>query len=223
MIERGARRVEADAKQSKAGEGIARQGLRLEHLRHGLTGGETDFDRTNELGRVVGMNALRLTAGSRRARRRCSQALPRCCALWRKRSTQVLVPDGACEEAFDQCAKIEAGSAGDDGEFGAGCNVAEDCAGLAAVLARGERLVGVGDIDEVMRELRALFGRGFGGSEIHAAIDGDGIATDDFAMEALGQRQGQRGFAAARGAEEQDDERDRASARLFFASWASSS
>ena len=43
----------------------------------------------------------------------------------------------------------------------------------------------------------ALFRRGFGGAEIHAAIDGDGIATDDFAVEAFGEGEREGGFAAA--------------------------
>ncbi len=58
-----------------------------------------------------------------------------------------------------------------------------------------------------MRDAGALFGRGFGGAEVHAAIDGDGIAADDLAAEALGEGEGERGFAAAGGAEQKHSER----------------
>jgi hypothetical protein len=101
--------------------------------------------------------------------------------------TQVFVTGGAGEEAISQSAEVEAGSAGDDGEFSAAGNFAEGSSGLPAVVAGGEGLVGVGDVDEVMRDAGALFGCGFGAAEIHAAIDGDGIATDDFAVEAFGE------------------------------------
>jgi hypothetical protein len=114
--------------------------------------------------------------------------------------TQVFVTSGAGEEAICKCAEIEAGSTGDDGEFVAVGNFAQGCAGLPAVVAGGEGLVGVGDVDEVMRDAGALFGCGFGGAEVHAAIDGDGIATDDFSVEALGERAGERSFAAPGGA-----------------------
>src|SRR6478752_5623307 len=58
-----------------------------------------------------------------------------------------------------------------------------------------------------MRQPRALFGRGLRRSQIHAAIDGDRITTDNLATKAFAQRQRQRCLAAARRAEQQDDER----------------
>ena len=65
-------------------------------------------------------------------------------------------------------------------------DLAEGCAGLAGVVAGGEGMVGGGDVDEVVRNEGALFERGLGGAEVHAAIDGYGVATDDFAVELLG-------------------------------------
>ena len=114
---------------------------------------------------------------------------------------------GACEQAFGQGAQVEAGSAGDDGQFAAAGNIAQGGAGLAAVFAGGEGLIGIGDVDEVMRNAGALFGAGLGGAEVHAAIDGNGIATDDFAVEPLGEGERERGLAAAGRAEEDDGER----------------
>ena len=118
--------------------------------------------------------------------------------------TQVFVTGGAGEEALSEGAQVEAGSAGDNGESSAAGDFAQGCASLSAVVAGGERLIGVGDIDEVVRDVGAFFGCGFGGAEIHTAIDGDGIATDDFAVEALGEGEGEGGFAAAGGAKEEN-------------------
>ena len=64
---------------------------------------------------------------------------------------------------------------------------AEGSAGLARVVAGGEGMVGGGDVDEVVRSEGALGERGLGGAQVHAAVDGYGVATDDFAAELLGE------------------------------------
>src|SRR6185369_8998121 len=55
-----------------------------------------------------------------------------------------------------------------------------------------------------MGYLRPLFGCGFGGADIHAAIDLHGIGVDYLAVQPAGQIQGQ--FALARGGRAADDE-----------------
>ena len=148
-------------------------------------------------------------AGSRRARSRWSQPCTVSFGAAAEALAEVFVARGPGEEAFGEGAEVEAGSTGDDGEFVAGGDVAESCAGAAAVFARGEGLVGIGDVDEVMGDAGAVFECGLGGAEVHAAIDGDGIAGDDFAVEVFGEGERERGFAAAGGAEEKERERVR--------------
>ncbi len=53
VIERSSRRVQANAQQAKSGERVAGQ-----DLGHGLSSGDTNFDRADELRRVVGMDAF---------------------------------------------------------------------------------------------------------------------------------------------------------------------
>jgi hypothetical protein len=72
----------------------------------------------------------------------------------------------------------------------------QDGAGAAAVLAGGERLIGIGDVDEVMRHARTFFERGLGGAKVHAAIDGNGVATDDLAVKLFCGSKRKRGLAA---------------------------
>ena len=55
LIESGSIRIEADTQDAVSGEGIA--GLLIEECAHGLASGETDFQSTDELGCVVGVNA----------------------------------------------------------------------------------------------------------------------------------------------------------------------
>ena len=111
---------------------------------------------------------------------------------------------GAGKESFGEGAEVEAGSAGDDGEAAAGGDLARGRRGQPAVVAGGEGLIGVGNVDEVVRQAGAFVRGGLGGAEVHAAIDGDRVATDDFAGEALGEGEGKGGFAAAGGAEQED-------------------
>jgi len=111
------------------------------------------------------------------------------------------------EQSHGECAEVEAGSAGDDEEMVALGDFAEGGAGLAGVVAGGEGVVGGGDVDEVMGDEGALGERRLGGAEVHAAVDGYGVATDDFAVELLGEGEGKCGFAAAGGAEDEDGQR----------------
>ena len=109
------------------------------------------------------------------------------------------------EEAVDERAQVEAGAAGDDGQVAAFGDAGEGFAGQAAVVAGGAGLVGPGDVDQVVRDEGALFVRGLGGADLHLAIDGDGVAADDLAVELFGETQGERGLAAGGGADEHDE------------------
>ena len=110
----------------------------------------------------------------------------------------------AGKKSFSKCAQVEAGSSGHDGQAAASGNGFESSTGLAAVVARGEGLVGVGHVDQVMGQARPFFIGGLRRAEVHPAIDGDRVATDDLACEPLPQREGERRLAAPGGTEEQD-------------------
>jgi len=180
LVKLRSRRVEADAQQTEAGEGIACHDLRKRPAR-----GDTDLDGANELGRVVGVDS----------RGGCwvetgEEAMQPCRAVMLATALQtrakVFLSRGTGKEAIREGAQIEAGSAGDDGKALARSYPLEGLTSKAAIFSGGERLVGIGDVDEVMRQACAVGGRGLGGADVHAAIDGDGVATDDFAVEALG-------------------------------------
>ena len=73
-------------------------------------------------------------------------------------------------------------------------------AGEAGVVAGGAGLVGGEDIDEVVGDAGAFGESGLGGADLHAAVDGDGVAGDDLAGEAFGESEGKGGLAAGGGA-----------------------
>ena len=115
------------------------------------------------------------------------------------------VGGGRGEEAVDEGSEVEAGASGDDGEMAALGDAGEGFAGLTAVVAGGAGLVGPDDVDHVVLDEGALFAGGLGGADLHLAVDGDGVATDDLAVEALGEVEGEGGFAAGGGADEDDE------------------
>ena len=119
-------------------------------------------------------------------------------------AAQVFVALRAGEEAIGERAQVEAGSSRYDGEAAATGDVAQGGAGQAAVIAGGEGLVGIGDIDEMMRQASALLVSGLGGSQVNAAVDGNRVATDDFGVELFTESEGERGLAAACGTEEEN-------------------
>jgi hypothetical protein len=55
-----------------------------------------------------------------------------------------------------------------------------------------------------VRDLAAFGWGGLGGTDLHLAIDGDGVAADDLAGEAFGEMERERSLAAGGGAEEDD-------------------
>jgi hypothetical protein len=118
--------------------------------------------------------------------------------------TEAGLARGAGEKAFRQRAEVEASSAGDDGQTASLGDGLERGARLSAILARGKGLGGIGYVDQVMGQEGALFSSGLGRAQVHAAIDGHRVATDDLATELLAEGEGESGLAAAGGAEEQN-------------------
>ena len=168
-----------------------------------MTGGETDFEGANELGFVIGVNA-----GSGGWVEASEHFMQPACALvvagLLKAIAQCLLARRPGEKAHGERAEIEAGASGDDGEVIAAGDLVEGDAGLAAVFAGGKNLARIGDVDQVMRQDALLFAGGLGGAYVHAAVDGDRVAADDFCRERLAKREGEGGLAAAGGAENEN-------------------
>ena len=182
------------------------RGSACHHLRQRLARRKAHLDGADQLGRVVGVNAS--GRGSVEAREQTMQ--PRTstffCALAQP-VAQALLARGPGKQPLGQSAKVESCSAGDDGQFSATGDIAQGCARLPAVFARSERLVRIGYVDQVMRQAGTFFFGWLGCAEVHAAIDGDRVATHDFAAEALTQCKRKPRLATAGGTEQQNGER----------------
>ena len=195
--------VEADAEDLIA---LKRVASGLPGLSHRLSGGEADFDGADEFGQIVGMDLL-----GRFGVEASEDSVQPVCAFGGFGAAEATADFfGALrrgKESVDESAEIESGSSGDYGEFFSGGDFGESGAGEAAVVAGGEGFGGVGDVDQVMGDLAAFGWGGFGGADLHLAVDGDGVAADDLSGEAFGEIEGERGLAAGGGAEQYDQQR----------------
>src|ERR1700691_338081 len=118
---------------------------------------------------------------------------------------------GAGKQSFDEGAKVESGSSGDDRQgparlvlawirvaqnclarsFLAPGNLAENAARLAGIFSGTDVFEGIDAIDQVMRDFRALGRGGLGGADFKFAVHGNRIAVEDFSAEVARQRQRQ--------------------------------
>ena len=210
LVEKRAGRIQAQAQDAVAGEGVAAllpldgHGSTLDGI-GALAGCERDFDGAHDFGYVVGVNG--------------------CCRGLVEAGEDAVKIGGAAgggdvaeafslagllgwgrEEAVNEGSEVEAGASDDDGDVAAFGNAGKGFAGLAAIVACSAGLVGPCDVDHVMRHEGALFARRLGGANLHLAIDGDRVAAYDFTVELLSETESERGFAAG-GRPDQNDER----------------
>ena len=68
------------------------------------------------------------------------------------------------------------------------------------IFTGGEELVGIQDVDEVVRNAAPLVGRQLGGSDIEVPVDLQRVAVDHFAVERFGNGQRQAALSGSRGA-----------------------
>jgi len=116
---------------------------------------------------------------------------------------------GCVGEAFEESAEVESCAGGEDGQLVAAAEIVEREERVAAVVAGGEDFVGLDEVDEVMRDALPFAPRDLRGADVEVAIDLRRIADEDFAVEALGEFDGERGFAGGGGAEDDDEARGR--------------
>jgi len=71
--------------------------------------------------------------------------------------------------------------------------------------AYAEGLGGFDDVDEVVGQGGAAVGGGFGGADVHAAVDLHGVDGEDVGVEGLGEVEGGRALADGGGADDEDE------------------
>ena len=82
---------------------------------------------------------------------------------------------------------------------------AHDAHCILAPSARRIALIGVDDVDQVVRDLGAELGAGLGGADVHAAVHQRGIDADDLGIELLCQGEGGGALAGRGGSGQRHD------------------
>ena len=89
------------------------------------------------------------------------------------------------KQTFQQRAQVEAGAADHDRKMAALRDLADRRACLPGILAGREGFAGIGNINQVMRNARAIFARRLGGPDFKVAIHSNRIAADDLSGESV--------------------------------------
>ena len=115
------------------------------------------------------------------------------------------VGGGHVVDAVEQRLEIQHGATHQQRDGAAGADLSDQALGVLHELGRAVRLQRVEDVDQVVGHGGPLLQAGFGGADVHAAVDQGRVHADDFTgLAALGQDggQGQRavGFTGSRGA-----------------------
>jgi chorismate dehydratase len=146
-----------------------------------------------DAGGGVGVDALKL--GAARVRVHGGEAL-----------AEGGVGGRAFEEAFEEGFDVEVCAADDDGDGVAGADVVDGVVGEGEPLIDAEAVGGIDEVDEVVADAALLGGGGFGGADVEAAVDLEGVGGDDLAggagagLEGEGELDGEGGLSAGGGA-----------------------
>ena len=145
----------------------------------GLAGGEGDFNAADELGGVVGVDCR---SGARIEALEDAVEIAGFCGEIAEAFAEGFVAGRGRGEAFEEGAEIEAGASGDDGDVATVADLGDGGAGGAGVVAGGAGFAGPLEIEAVVQDAGALGGGGFGGADLHEAIDGDRVAAYDLTV-----------------------------------------
>ncbi len=108
------------------------------------------------------------------------------------------VGGGSLEQTVEQGADIEPGAAADDRQASADGDFGDEGAGAAGKFTGGEDFVGLQEVEEVVGDTLAFARGDFGGADIQALIELQRIAVNDFALEGMGEMNGEVTFAGSR-------------------------
>lgn len=101
------------------------------------------------------------------------------------------VGGGPDEHAAKNGTEVQSGPTGKERNLAAGVDIGSGLAGEFDVVGDVASLVRVKDIDEVVRDAAAFIGGGFGGADVHAAIERHRVERKDFGVDAAGEFDGE--------------------------------
>src|ERR1019366_3806935 len=113
----------------------------------------------------------------------------------------------AGKQAFSQGAKIEPRPTCNDRDLSAIRNVAQSSSSGTAISSCRKRLIGISNVNDMMRKTRLLSRRGLSATQIHAPIYGHRVAADNLSLKAFAEHKRESSFATPGWPQQQDYER----------------
>ena len=104
--------------------------------------------------------------------------------------------------AFDHRGNVLAGATDQQGEFATTLNVINGGICQLLILGQTKIFVGIDYVNQVMGNLSLLLWCGFGGADVHVAINLTAVCADDFTIEGFRKGNCQGCFAGGGGAED---------------------
>ncbi len=119
--------------------------------------------------------------------------------------TEGFVAGGTGRETIEEGAEVEACAAAEDGKAAAAGEVGEKGADFGGEVAGGEEVGGGAEIDEVVGNGAAIGEGEFGGADVEAGVELDGVEVDDFAVETFGEGESEGGLPSPGGPGDGDE------------------
>ena len=126
--------------------------------------------------------------------------------------SEVRVRRCARRKTLQERFEVEARASANDGKTPATRDLGENDPGIPGPAPRRIMLAPIGDVDQVIRHFRALFDRGFRGSDVEPTVNGECIRGDDLAVAGARNLMGEP--ALARGGGPENDQQGRRSDEL---------
>src|SRR5579859_2901210 len=124
----------------------------------------------------------------------------------RQLRASIRITAGSGKKSFEESSQIETSAAHHDRSSIPAGDSREHRTGANRIVAGGEGLGRVSDIDHMVRNAATVFDASLRGSDVESPIDLHRIAVDDFASEALREMQREIGFSRSGRPEDGDQE-----------------
>ena len=115
------------------------------------------------------------------------------------------IPPRSGKESFEHCRQVQSGTTRTNGEFLPQGDVPGRFCGPVQKFRHCELMLRLDDVQQMVRDIPALFKGKLIRADIESTIDLHGIAVDDFPVERLSQGEGKAAFSHRGGAENKQE------------------
>ena len=202
-VERIPIRIQPDPQDAKARERLPPL---LPHLGHLPARRQANFDRPDQLWRVISMDfprSLRIQTPQDPVQINRPPSLH--CVP--QSSAQFLRPLRTRKQPLQQRAQVKAGPANNNRQVAASLNVIQNLSSLARILPGRHIGVGRNEVEQMMRDARSFFRARLGRADLELPVHRHRIAVDDLSLKPFREFERKRSLAAGGGTQNRNQQR----------------